>query len=263
MSTAVAPHAGPVLREWRHRRRLSQLDVSTRTGVSTRHLSYVETGKSKPSRELLLHLAEELEMPQRAINDMLLAAGFAPVFSELDLSDEALAPVRDVIDLVLAGNDPHPTTVIDIRWDLIDANAAALWMTRGVAAEVLAPVPNVARVCLHPEGLAPRIRNLPAFASHLLRHMRQVLFATHDPQLAALIDECESYVPHGRSESAKIADVVLPLEVEVDGYELAFMSTVTAFGTSRDVTLSELSIETLYPADARTRTVLDERPWAA
>lgn len=262
MTTTTVPHAGPVLREWRHRRRLSQLDVSTRTGVSTRHLSCVETGRSRPSRELLLHLAGELDMPQRATNDMLLAAGFAPVFSELALDDAAMAEVRGVIDLVLAGNDPHPTTVIDVRWDLVDANAAALWLTAGVSPDLLLPTPNVARLCLHPDGLAPRIRDLATFAGQLLGHMRHVLEATHDPVLRELVAECEALVPAADRAPGPVADVVLPMRVEVEGRELAFLSTVTSFGTSRDVTLSELSIETLYPADEATRRVLDARPWA-
>ena len=183
------------MRHWRSVRRLSQLDVSGRTGVSTRHLSCVETGRAKPSRELLLYLADEFEMPKRAVNDMLLAGGFAPVFSEYSLDDDALAAARDVIRLVLDGNDPNPTTVIDTRWNVVDANAAAFWFTASVDPALLTSGLNVARLSLHPDGLAARVTNFDEYAGQLLRHMRHVLVLTQDDELRALIDECETYAP--------------------------------------------------------------------
>ena len=262
-SAAPEVRPGPLLREWRQRRRLSQLDVSTRTGVSTRHLSCVETGRARPSRDLLLYLAEELAMPQRATNDMLLAAGFAPVYTDLRLDDPPMSTVRDVISLVLDGNDPNPTTVIDTRWNLLDANAAALWLTTGVAAALLEPPVNIARLSLHPEGLAPRTANFTEFAGHLLRHMREVLHSTQDPQLAALIDECSDYAPGADRRMPVSTDVVLPIDLTVGDVDLSFVSTVTSFGASRDVNLSELSIETLYPADESTRRTLAQRPWSS
>ena len=258
---AARVHAGPLLREWRTRRRLSQLDLSVRTGVSTRHLSCVETGRAKPSRELLLFLADELDMPARATNGLLLAAGFAPVYSQLTLDDEAMSEVRDVVQLVLEGNDPNPTTVIDTRWNVIDANAAALWFVHGMDPALLTLPINVARLSLHPRGLAPWITDLPAFAGQLLRHMRHTLSVTHDPELAALIEECEGYVPDAARIVAPGEDVVLPVNITIDGRRLSFLSTITMFGAARDVTLSELSIETLYPADVVTRAVLASRPW--
>lgn len=258
---AARVHAGPLLREWRTRRRLSQLDLSVRTGVSTRHLSCVETGRAKPSRELLLFLADELDMPARATNELLLAAGFAPVYSQLTLDDEAMSEVRDVVRLVLEGNDPNPTTVIDTRWNVIDANASALWFVHGVDATLMTQPINVARLSLHPGGLAPRIADLPAFAGQLLRHMRHTLSVTHDAELAALIEECEGYVPDAARSVTPGDDVVLPVNITIDGRRLSFLSTITMFGAARDVTLSELSIETLYPADAVTRAVLASRPW--
>lgn len=260
-SMAARVHAGPLLREWRTRRRLSQLDLSVRTGVSTRHLSCVETGRAKPSRELLLFLADELDMPARATNELLLAAGFAPVYSQLGLDDEAMNEVRDVVRLVLEGNDPNPTTMIDTRWNVVDANAAALWFVGSVAPELITNPINVARLSLHPRGLAPHIVDLPQFAGQLLRHMRHTLSATHDPELAALIDECEGYVPDAVRTVSPVDDVVLPLQITINGRRLSFLSTITTFGAARDVTLSELSIETLYPADAVTRAVLAGRPW--
>ena len=235
--------------------------MSTRTGVSTRHLSRVETGRARPSRDLLLFLAAELEIPKRATNDLLLAAGFAPVYSHLALDDDAMARVRAVVRLMLDGNDPNPTSVIDTRWNLIDANAAAFWLTSGVDPELLVPPINVARLSLHPEGLAPRVANLDAYAAHLLHSMRHALAVTHDPQLADLIEELDGYAPGAARTVDLTPDVVLPLRIAIDGQDLSFMSTVTTFGTARDVTLSELSIETFYPADQHTTGVLASRPW--
>lgn len=255
-------HAGPLLRQWRTRRRLSQLDLSALTGVSTRHLSCVETGRSKPSRELLLYLADELEIPRRSTNELLLAAGFAPVFTQLGLDAEEMAAARDVIRLVLDGNGINPTTVIDTRWNLVDANAAALWFTAGVADHLLDWPINIARLCLHPDGLASRIVNLDEFAGQLLRHMRHALAATHDEELGAVIEECVRLIPGAeRATPSSAHDVVVPMRIRIGDDELTFMSTVTTFGAARDVTLSELSIETLYPADAATRSALDEQPW--
>ena len=244
------------------RRHLSQLDLSARTGVSTRHLSCVETGRARPSRQLLLFLADQLDMPARATNELLLAAGFAPAFSEHALDDAAMDAVRDVVRLVLDGNDPNPTTVIDTRWNLLDANHAALWLAGGVAPHLLQPPVNIARMSLHPDGLAPHVHDLPAFAGQLLRHMRHTLAVTHDAQLAALVEECERYVPDAEAAASPGDDVVLPMQVTLHGRRLSFLSTITTFGAARDVTLSELSIETLYPADAVTRSVLQSRPWS-
>ena len=221
----------------------------------------METGRAKPSRELLLYLADEFEMPKRAVNDMLLAGGFAPVFSEYSLDDDALAAARDVIRLVLDGNDPNPTTVIDTRWNVVDANTAAFWFTAGVDPALLTQQLNVARLSLHPDGLASRVTNFDEYAGQLLRHMRHVLVLTQDDELRALIDECETYAPTAARTMPTAPDVVLPLRILIDGVELSFLSTVTTFGTAQDVTLSELSIETLYPADQTTREILAARPW--
>ena len=219
MSRPTDLHAGTLLRHWRSVRRLSQLDVSSRTGVSTRHLSCVETGRAKPSRDLLLYLADEFEMPKRAVNDMLLAAGFAPVFSEYSLDDDALAAARDVIRLVLDGNDPNPTTVIDTRWNVVDANSAAFWFTAGVDPALLTAGLNVARLSLHPAGLS-RVTNFDEYAGQLLRHMRHVLVLTQDDELRALIDECETYAPTAARTMPTAPDVVLPLRIVIDGVEL-------------------------------------------
>jgi transcriptional regulator with XRE-family HTH domain len=259
MSTRT--HAGPLLREWRTRRRLSQLDLSTRTGVSTRHLSCVETGRAKPSRELLLHLASDLDLPLRVSNDLLLAAGFAPVYAERAIDDEAMTPIREVIELVLNGNDPNPTTVIDRRWNLMNANAPAFWLCADVAPHLLENGINVARLTLHPDGLASRILNFDGLAAQLLSNMRHTLAATHDPELSALIAECSEYAPGTERTAMRGDEIVLPMRIDIGGDVLSFLSTVTAFGAARDVTVADLSIETLYPTDDATRSVLHSRPW--
>ncbi len=171
------------------------------------------------------------------------------MFSEYSLDDDALAAARDVIRLVLDGNDPNPTTVIDTRWNVVDANTAAFWFTAGVDPALLTSGLNVARLSLHPDGLASRVTNFDEYAGQLLRHMRHVLVLTQDDELRALIDECETYAPTAARTMPTAPDVVLPLRILIDGVELSFLSTVTTFGTAQDVTLSELSIETLYPAD--------------
>lgn len=260
-SMSTRPHAGPLLREWRTRRRLSQLDLSTRTGVSTRHLSCVETGRAKPSRELLLHLARDLDLPLRVSNDLLLAAGFAPVYAERSIDDDAMSPVRDVIETVLSGNDPNPTTVIDRRWNLVDANASALWLCGSVAPHLLDNDINVARLTLHPDGLARQISDFDAFAAQLLDHMRHTLASTHDPELATLIAECSEYAPGANRAQTRGDEIVLPMRIEIAGEHLSFLSTVTTFGAARDVTVADLSIETFYPADDTTRDLLQRRPW--
>src|SRR3954453_8918524 len=153
MTTALLPThgVGDLLRDWRRRRRLSQLDLAVEAEVSARHLSFVETGRSKPSRELLLHLAEHLEVPLRERNDLLLAAGYAPAYRQRPLDDEAMGPVRDALDKILAGHEPYPAVIVDRRWDLVSANEAALTiLTDGVAPALLAAPANALRVTLHP-----------------------------------------------------------------------------------------------------------------
>jgi transcriptional regulator with XRE-family HTH domain len=169
MTVATAtPGAGPLLRDWRLRRRLSQLELSSEAEVSARHLSFVETGRSKPSRELLLHLAEHLDVPLRDRNGLLLAAGYAPDYRETPLDDELMAPVREALDKVLVGHEPFPAVIVDRRWDLVSANRPALaLLTDGVAAELLEPPVNTLRVSLHPQGLAPRDENLAEYGQHL------------------------------------------------------------------------------------------------
>lgn len=240
---------GPLLREWRERRHLSQLDLSGLAGVSTRHLSYVENGRSTPSRELVLHLARELDVPLREQNQLLLAAGFAPVFSEFDLADEAMAPIAAALDTILRGSEPNPTLVMDRRWDIVLANDSALAFTAGLPAELLQPPLNALRLTVHPEGLARRIVNFDEVAEHLLVRLRRQIAMTGDPALTDLLDEVSEFLPAlaveraGRSTHTPVA---IPMRLVVDGVERSYLSVVSTFGTAVDVTASELTIESFY-----------------
>jgi transcriptional regulator with XRE-family HTH domain len=247
---------GVLLRDWRQRRHLSQLDLAVEAEVSARHLSFVETGRSKPSRELVLHLAEHLDVPLRERNALLLAAGYAPVFSERPLDDEAMAPVRGAIDKILAGHEPFPALVVDRGWHLVAANGAALRvLTDGVSTALLEPPVNVLRVSLHPEGLAPRIVNLPEWSSHVIDRLRREAAATADPALDQLIAELRSF-GHPEASGPPEHDLFVPLQLRTGERVLSFVSTVATFGTARDITTAELSIESFFPADAETAAYL-------
>jgi transcriptional regulator with XRE-family HTH domain len=257
-SPTRASGVGDLLRDWRHRRRLSQLDLANDAEVSTRHLSFVETGRSQPSRELLLHLAEHLDVPLRDRNSLLLAAGYAPVYRERSLTDEDMDPVHAALDRILAGHEPYPAVIVDRRWDMVTANAAALNLfTPGVAPHLLESPVNVYRLGLHPEGLAGRIRNTGEYTRHLLSRLQRDAATSGDPALVALLDEVRGYpdLTHPDESEANPADMLfLPMEfTTVDGIELSFFSTLATFGTPLDVTLAELSIEAFFPADDRTR----------
>jgi transcriptional regulator with XRE-family HTH domain len=256
---ADAPHVGDLLRDWRQRRRRSQLDLAGEAAVSARHLSFVETGRSRPSRELVLHLAEHLDVPLRERNALLLAAGYAPTYRQTALDDEEMAPVRAALDTILAGHQPYPAIVVDRHWDLVTANEAALAvLTEGMAAELLAPPVNVLRASLHPDGMAPRIVNFAQWATHLVDRLRREADLYADPRLAELHDELCGYP--GVAGSSDPADTVsrlfVPLVLRVGDGELRFFSTVATFGTARDVTLEELAIESFFPADAATADAL-------
>jgi transcriptional regulator with XRE-family HTH domain len=252
--TAVAKGGvGELLREWRQRRRLSQLDLSLRAGISSRHLSFIETGRAAPSRSMVLHLTEELGVPLRERNRLLLAAGFAPVFSETPLGSAGLAAVSEAMRQVLAGHEPYPAAVVDRSWHLVDGNSGIALLTAGVAPDLLEPPVNVLRVTLHPAGLAPRILNLGQWRGHLLARLRQQVEVTADPELAALYDELLGYPGGGDGAAAGDVGFVVPLRIRQGGAELAFVSTVTTFGTPLDVTVAELVIESFFPADDATR----------
>ena len=235
---------GPLLKTWRTKRRLSQLDLALEAGVSTRHLSFVETGRSKPSEQMVLHLAEHLDVPLRERNRLLLAAGYAPVYSQRGL--EELGPVKDALDQLLKSHEPFPAIVVDHAWNVIAANAAIPMLTAGAAPHLLEPPINALRLTLHPEGMAPRIENLGEWRAHLLQDLAAQLGATGDEELATLRDELERY-PGPPGEPGP-HEVFVPLRI--DG--LTFLSTRTTFATAVDVTVAELAIESFFPADQAT-----------
>jgi transcriptional regulator with XRE-family HTH domain len=249
---------GVLLRDWRHRRHLSQLDLANEAEVSARHLSFVETGRSKPSRELVLHLAEHLDVPLRERNALLLAAGYAPVYTERALDDSEMAPVRDAIDKILTGHMPYPALVIDRQWHLIGANDAALAvLTDGVAPALLEPPVNVLRVSLHPDGLAPRIVNLAEWTAHVIDRLRREAALTADPALDQLIAELRSF-GHPETPATDGTELFIPLLLKAGDRTLSFVSTIATFGTARDITAAELSIESFFPADEATASYLLE-----
>ncbi|HET9642237.1 MAG TPA: helix-turn-helix transcriptional regulator [Burkholderiaceae bacterium] len=250
---------GELLRDWRQRRRMSQLELACEADISTRHLSCVETGRAQPSREMLLHLAERLQVPLRQRNTLLMAAGYAPMFRERPLEDPALAAARKAVDLVLKGHEPYPALAVDRHWNLVAMNQAVLPLMQGVAAWLLQPPVNVLRLALHPEGLAPRIANLPQWRDHLIARLHQAGAASGDPALASLVDELRDYPvpaggsPHGESDFGGVA---VPLQLRTECGLLSFLSTVTVFGTPVDITLSELAVEAFFPADTSTAEAL-------
>lgn len=251
-------NVGTLLRDWRQRRHMSQLDLAVEAEISTKHLSFVETGRSTPSREMLLHLAELLDVPLRERNALLLAAGYAPVFPERPLGDPALEQVRAAIDLVLAGHEPFPALAIDRHWSLVNANAPAQRLLAGVDASLLAPPVNVLRVSLHPLGMAPQIVNLAEWRAHLLARLKRQIDLTGDPVLIELMQELQTYpAPSGPTHAARdYGGVVVPLQLQAGEAVLSFFSTTTVFGTPVDITLSELALESFYPADAATGAML-------
>lgn len=249
---------GDQLRDWRQRRHLSQLDLAVMAETSTRHLSFLETGRSLPSRAMLLRLVDRLEVPLRQRNRLFTAAGFAPVYAERRLDDPALAQARRAIDLVLQGHEPYPALAVDRHWQMLAANRALAPFLDGVDPELLVPPVNVLRLSLHPRGVAPRIANLDEWRVHLLHRLRQQVAANGDPVLEALHAELEAYPApaHAEPDPTAAAAFVVPMRMRTPLGELSFLSTTTVFGTPLDVTLSEIAIESFFPADAKTSAVL-------
>jgi transcriptional regulator with XRE-family HTH domain len=242
-----------MLRQWRGRRRLSQLELALEANVSSRHVSFVETGRSRPSAAMVLHLAKRLDVPLRERNDLLLAAGYAPAYRQRELDAPEMRPVRNAIEHVLNGHEPFPALVVDRHWDLVSANRAFASLVEGVAAHLLEPPVNVLRLSLHPEGIAPRIVNLTQWRTGLLERLRRDALAAGDPVLSVLQAELASY-PSGPGQPRVLVprEVAVPLRVRAGGAELSFISTRTRFGDALDVTVAELSIESFFPTDERT-----------
>jgi transcriptional regulator with XRE-family HTH domain len=249
------PGIGQMVREWRQRRRLSQLELALAAGVSTRHLSFVETGRSRPSPDMVLGLADHLEVPLRERNQMLLAAGYAPRFGSRSLDDPELSAIRAALARVLAAHEPFPALAVDRDWNLVASNAALGPLLEGVSDELLTPPVNVLRLALHPEGLAPRINNLGQWRGHLLHRLTREHAITGDPGLGALRQELLAY-PGPEAQAPPGVAIMVELHLDAGEQELAFFSTVTTFGTALDVTVAELSIEAFFPADPHTAQVL-------
>jgi transcriptional regulator with XRE-family HTH domain len=255
MSTLEAP-LGTLLKEWRQRRRMSQLDLALEAGVSARHLSFLETGRSRPSREMVLHLSEQLEVPLRDRNHLLLAAGYSPAYVERPLDAPEMAPVREALDRILEGHEPYPAVVIDRWWNLAAANTGIALLTAEVAPHLMEPPVNALRVTLHPDGMAPRIANLAEWRAHLLDRLRRQVAVTSDERLAALYAELSDYPGGEATLAAHEPGIAVPLRMTVHGTELSFFSTVSTFGTAVDITLAELAIEAFFPADETTSAYL-------
>jgi transcriptional regulator with XRE-family HTH domain len=256
------PRVGKLLRQWRQQRRMSQLDLALSAEVSSRHLSFIETGRSAPSREMVLNLARQLDLPLREQNRLLQAAGYAPAYSELPLDAPGMGPVRTAVRQLLAGHEPYPATLLDWRWNVVDRNAATDLFLEDVAPELLEPPVNVMRLCLHPAGLAHRIIDLSAFRARLLNRLRRQLDVMPDPRLEALQRELKGYPsgePGVEPSPAGGDDVVWPFRIRHRDRTLAFFTTVAAFGTPLDITVSELVIESFFPADEATAAVLRAR----
>ncbi|HKH93338.1 MAG TPA: helix-turn-helix transcriptional regulator [Gemmatimonadaceae bacterium] len=256
LPTIAAPSFGALMREWRQRRRLSQLALALECGISQRHLSFVESGRAVPSREMVLRLAEQLEIPLRERNHLFLAAGYAPVYHARALDDPALRAARAAIVRVLEAHEPFPALAVDRQWNLVDANRPMRALISSVDPRLLTPPVNVLRVSLAPTGLATMIANLSQWRAHILDRLQRQLDASADRALADLLDELRGYPASptadpiiGRDDGA---DVIVPLVLRTDAGVLSFLGTTTVFGTATEVTLSEITLESFFPADPET-----------
>ncbi len=267
MNTATPPAHRPAprpfgehLRHWRQHRRLSQLDLAQEADISTRHLSFVETGRSAPSREMVLRLAERLNVPLRERNALLVAAGYAPMYRERPLDDPALAAARQAVELILKSHEPYPALAVDRHWNLLAGNAMLPHLMAGADPALLQGRVNVLRLSLHPQGLARQILNLGQWRNHLFERLRQQIQATGDAVLAELLEELRGYpVPEGAAGAhldGELLGVAMPFKFQSPYGVLSLISTTTVFGTPVDVTLQELALETFFPADAATGDVL-------
>lgn len=245
-------HIGDYLREWRQRRHLSQLDLAGDAEISARHLSFVETGRAAPSRDMVLRLAERLDVPLRERNVLLVAAGFAPAFPQRGLEDPALKAARQAIDRVLKAHEPSPALAVDRHWNLVAANDMVMPLLQGIAPELLAPPLNVLRLSFHPQGLAPRTVNLAEWCAHLLERLHRQCEATADPELLKLYRELKTYPVPARAAPIAADSVVVPFKMRLGDDVLSFISTTMIFGTPLDITLSELAVETFFAADDLT-----------
>ena len=263
MTVATAPGTafGSLLRDWRQRRRLTQLDLGIQAEVSARHLSFLETGRSRPSREMVLLLAEELDLPLRGRNELMLAAGFAPAYSEHALDDTELGEVQRSLRQILHGHEPFPAVLVDGSWNMLAANHAATVLTDLVDPDLLAPPVNVLRASLHPRGLAPHVLNMEEYAAHLVSRLRRQAERAASTGLRALLAELVGYCRDaGLDPNAHARNrIVLPLRLRHPDRELTLFSTISVLGAPLDVTLDEIAIESFFPADDATSAYLRDR----
>src|SRR5438045_2760223 len=259
MTVASPPRAvGGLLRDWRQRRRMSQLDLAGEAEISARHLSFVETGRAAPSRDMVLRLAERLDVPLRERNVLLVAAGYAPAFPQRPLEDPALKSARQAIDLVLRAHEPNPALAYDRHWNLVSANRMVAPLLEGIPERLLGQPFNIMRLAFHPEGLAPRTVNLAEWAAHLLERLHHQCEVTADPELIKLYHDLKSYPLPARAGPLSPDNVAIPFKLRHNGDVLSFISTTMVFGTPVDVTLSELALATFFPADELTARRLKE-----
>jgi transcriptional regulator with XRE-family HTH domain len=268
-TTVTTSPVGELLRGWRRRRRLSQLDLALEAEVSQRHLSFVESGRAAPSRDMVLRLAEQLAIPLRERNALLVAAGFAPVYRERKMDDPELAAPRRAVELILQGHEPHPALAVDRHWSLVFANRAVAPLLAGIDERLLQPPVNVLRLSLHPAGLASRIANFREWRAHILERLARQIDASADAVLIELLEELKGYPvppgakPYRAGAEDPLGGVAVPLELETESGLLRVLSTTTVFGTALDISLSELAIETFFPADPNTATAMREMVAAA
>lgn len=261
-TVALDTGVGPLLRSWRERSRISQLELALRADSSARHISFIETGRSRPSEEMVLRLAEHLNVPVRERNALLVVAGYAPRYTETALDDPAMGALREGMDRLLQGYDPYPALVVDGMYNVVAANQGIVRLTDGVAEHLLAPPLNAMRLTLHPEGLAPRIHNLREWRADLLAQMERQIALVRSAELRELYEEVAGYPvgpgTDGREWDGPSSSVpfALPLLIEQDGRLLSFIASIATFNTPMDVTVAELAIETFLPADPDTAAYL-------
>ena len=261
---------GKSLKNWRKQRRLSQLELAADAQISSRHLSFLETGRSRPSRDMILHLAECLNVPLRERNSLMVSAGFAPIYAEHDFEGEGALVMRRTVDRILSAHEPYPALAMDRHWNMVAANRIVSLMLVGIDPDLLKPPVNLLRLSLHPKGLAARVVNVAQWRDHLLDRLQRQVDLTADPELIGLYDEAKRYrLPEKENETSDKAGIdgieedainslIVPLILKTDAGILRFISTTTIFGTPVEVTLSELAIETLLPADEETNRALKQ-----
>ncbi|GAA2924933.1 MULTISPECIES: helix-turn-helix transcriptional regulator [Streptomycetaceae] len=257
-TVALDTGVGPLLRGWREQRRISQLELALRADSSARHISFVETGRARPSEQMILRLADHLDIPVRERNALLVVAGYAPRFAETSLDDPSMGALREAVERLLAGYEPYPALVVDATYTVVAANRGIQVLLEGVPEHLLTPAPNAMRLTLHPEGLAPRILNLPEWRADLLAQMERQIALVRSAELRSLYEEVAAYpVPEPprcapAAVGGGVPSLALPLRILHEGQVLSFIASIATFNTPMDITVAELAIETFLPADRST-----------